>query len=428
MDCKEARPLLDANADHELPAPDARRVQQHIESCEACRIESESLAVLRGALRAAPYHRAPQALRARILAGLPALEVADAPLMSRTAEGVASDVPRAVVDGGRIAAGVSGDFGGGLGASGEDAADRLSADAEPRRGTPEPDLAGAAGSEVTAQRPKRSPGWFGGWLNGWREGGGRAASGGSGGGGRGGLSGVGGLGGGRSSGRNGGFSGQRSPSGVFGGPAGMGAPARLIAPGWLATLAVALCAAAAVVTLNLHRTADVSPFTDELVESHVRAQVSGRDIDVISTDKHTVKPWFNGRLDYSPPVEDLAANGFPLEGGRLDYLAHQRVAVLVYHYRKHVIDVYVFPQAAAGTARDTTGGQSGEGGLPGALQGALSSTARTTFEREGYSIAQWNAAGMTWWAITDAAPDALTGLETALKARLAAGAERTEGS
>ena len=65
----------------------------------------------------------------------------------------------------------------------------------------------------------------------------------------------------------------------------------------------------------------------------MRAQVSGRDIDVISTDQHTVKPWFNGRLDYSPPVEDLAASGFPLEGGRLDYLAHQRVAVLVYHYR-----------------------------------------------------------------------------------------------
>jgi anti-sigma factor RsiW len=134
----------------------------------------------------------------------------------------------------------------------------------------------------------------------------------------------------------------------------------------------------------------------------VRAQVSGRDIDVISTDRHTVKPWFNGRLDYSPPVEDLAASGFPLQGGRLDYLAHQRVAVLVYRYGKHVIDVYVFPQSGSGAAPSTLG-------------------------REGYSIAHWNAEGMTWWAISDAAPDALTGLETALKARLQSGSERTEG-
>jgi len=157
------------------------------------------------------------------------------------------------------------------------------------------------------------------------------------------------------------------------------------------------------VTLNLRRPADFAPFADELVASHVRAQVSGRDIDVISTDRHTVKPWFNGRLDYSPPVEDLAASGFALEGGRLDYLAHRRVAVLVYRYRKHVIDVYVFPQ---------TGGT--DGGAP------------ATLAREGYSLAHWNAEGMTWWAITDAAPDALSGLETALKARLAAGSARTE--
>jgi anti-sigma factor RsiW len=175
------------------------------------------------------------------------------------------------------------------------------------------------------------------------------------------------------------------------------------ASGWLLPLVVAFGALAVTVTLNLRRPADFAPFADELVASHVRAQVSGRDIDVISTDRHTVKPWFNGRLDYSPPVEDLAASGFALEGGRLDYLAHRRVAVLVYRYRKHVIDVYVFPQ---------TGGT--DGGAP------------ATLTREGYSLAHWDAEGMTWWAITDAAPDALSGLETALKARLAAGSARTE--
>jgi anti-sigma factor RsiW len=163
----------------------------------------------------------------------------------------------------------------------------------------------------------------------------------------------------------------------------------------------------------LRRPAEFAPFADELVASHVRAQVSGRDIDVISTDRHTVKPWFNGRLDYSPPVEDLAASGFALEGGRLDYLAHQRVAVLVYRYRKHVIDVYVFPQT--GGAGSSGAGHSADGKAPAALA------------QEGYSIAHWNAQGMTWWAITDAAPDALSGLEAALKSRLQGGSERTEG-
>lgn len=311
MDCNEARPLLDANADHELPAPDARRVQQHIESCAACRRESENLRALSGALRAAPYHRAPQSLRERIVAGLPPVEEPVA----------AAEVPVANVE--------------------------------------------------TPPRERARRGWLDRWLDGWR-----------------------------------------APQGGFGWPTGAGGSlgsGGVFARGWLTALVVALCAVAAGVALNLRRPADFGPFADELVESHVRAQVSGRDIDVISTDRHTVKPWFNGRLDYSPPVEDLAANGFALEGGRLDYLAHQRVAVLVYRYQKHVIDVYVFPQAGSGgTGRNT------DGAVP------------ATLGREGYSIAHWNAEGMTWWAISDAAPDALKRLEVALKARLQSGSERTE--
>ncbi|MFL9962207.1 zf-HC2 domain-containing protein [Paraburkholderia sediminicola] len=355
MDCNEARPLLDANADHELPAPDARRVQQHIESCDACRRESENLRTLSGALRAAPYHRAPQSLRARIVAGLPALDEALA---------------------------VSGGAPGGEAAATAQAGGVSGANAEVRK----PGLAGAvgavgaagtaeaAGATGASARPDPAPKarprqrrWPA-WLTGWR-----------------------------------------IPGGGFGQPVAVGGANRVLTPGWLAALAVALCAATAVITLNLRRPADFTPFADELVESHVRAQVSGRDIDVISTDRHTVKPWFNGRLDYSPPVEDLAASGFALEGGRLDYIGHQRVAVLVYRYRKHVIDVYVFPQAGAG------GAPAGRGAAPAALG------------HEGYSIARWDAKGMTWWAITDAAPDALSGLEAALKARLQGGSERTEG-
>jgi anti-sigma factor RsiW len=317
MDCNEARPLLDANADHELPAPDARRIQQHIESCAACRRESENLWALSGALRAAPYHRAPQSLRERIVAGLPSVD-------------------------------------------------------EPTGATEPP-----AVSVPSATTPPREParrGWLERWLDGWRA-------------------------------PQGGF-GWPSRAGGAGGPVGSVGSGGVFARGWLVALVLALCAVAAGVALNLRRPADFGPFANELVESHVRAQVSGRDIDVISTDRHTVKPWFNGRLDYSPPVEDLAASGFALEGGRLDYLAHQRVAVLVYRYQKHVIDVYVFPQAGAG--RDADG------------------AAPATLGREGYSIAHWDAEGMTWWAISDAAPDALKGLEVALKARLQSGSERTE--
>jgi anti-sigma factor RsiW len=335
MDCNEARPLLDANADHELPAPDARRVQQHIESCDACRLESEQLRALSGALRAAPYHRAPQSLRARIAAGLPEVD-----------EAVAAVAVSASSVG-----------------------------------------AGAAAQDSERHRPRSSwPARLGGWLKGvvrsWWPG------------------------------PSGQLNGWGGPRGGNGRPLAAGGANRVLASGWLAMLAVALGVVAVVVSLNLRRPADFTPFTDELVESHVRAQVSGRDIDVISTDRHTVKPWFNGRLDYSPPVEDLAASGFALEGGRLDYIAHQRVAVLVYRYRKHVIDVYVFPQAGAGGA----GLGRGTGGAAPAALG-----------REGYSIAHWDAEGMTWWAITDAAPDALSGLKAALLARFQGGSERTEG-
>ncbi|SIT46093.1 Predicted transmembrane Transcriptional regulator (Anti-sigma factor) [Paraburkholderia ribeironis] len=333
MDCNEARPLLDANADQELSAPQAQRVEQHIGSCDACRRESDSLRVLSGALREAPYHRAPQSLRARIVEGLPAVEGTLVGAASFAAAGTAGT------------AGAAGTAG--TGASPEAAQT--------------PDAAAK-----TRERQRRRFTWRA-WLAGWR-----------------------------------------GPQGGFGQPVVVGGGAsRALAPGWMAALAVALCAAVAVVALNLRRPAEFMPFADELVASHVRAQMSGRDIDVISTDRHTVKPWFNGRLDYSPPVEDLAASGFALQGGRLDYVGHQRVAVLVYRHDKHVIDVYVFPQSRSGGA-----------GMDGAAPAALG--------HDGYSIAHWDAEGMTWWAVSDAAPDALSGLQAALKARLQSGSERTE--
>ncbi|WP_322094213.1 anti-sigma factor family protein [Paraburkholderia bannensis] len=173
---------------------------------------------------------------------------------------------------------------------------------------------------------------------------------------------------------------------------------------WAGSGVLLLGALGVALALHLRTPATDGAFVDELVASHIRAQISGRDIDVISTDRHTVKPWFNGRIDYAPPVEDFAAQGFPLIGGRLDYVGRERVAVLIYRFRKHVIDLYVFPPGSAGPAQ--------QGGTPRAS--------------DGYSLLRWQAAGMTWWAVTDAGPDALVGLRAALDARLSDGAPGVE--
>lgn len=130
----------------------------------------------------------------------------------------------------------------------------------------------------------------------------------------------------------------------------------------------------------------------EIVASHVRALLSQHPIDVISTDQHTVKPWFNGRIDYAPPVVDLSDKGFPLAGGRLDYVGGRTVSVLIYHTDKHPIDVYVFP------ARDKA------------------SAAPMITGADGYAIARWRRNGMTYWAITDAEASHLRVFVEALQA------------
>ena len=140
------------------------------------------------------------------------------------------------------------------------------------------------------------------------------------------------------------------------------------APGFAVGLALAACLALVVVP---RRPADLA---DEAVTAHIRALQPGHLIDVISTDKHTVKPWFNGRLDYSPPVQDFTGVGFPLRGGRLDYFAGRPVAVLIYGRAKHVIDVTVWPGAAA-PARDGT--------------------------TNGYNYLSWSRDGMVFWAVSD---------------------------
>jgi anti-sigma factor RsiW len=142
--------------------------------------------------------------------------------------------------------------------------------------------------------------------------------------------------------------------------------------------------------LHLAAPAPESLMDRDLVTAHVRSLMPGHAPDVLSSDRHTVKPWFAGKVDFAPPVYDLAAEGFPLRGGRLDYVDGRAAAVLVYGYRLHTIDVFVWP--------------AGEG----------ADEAPHGVERRGYSIVAWRHAGLAYHAVSDAEAPALIALAGAL--------------
>jgi anti-sigma factor RsiW len=119
------------------------------------------------------------------------------------------------------------------------------------------------------------------------------------------------------------------------------------------------------------------PLAHEILDSHLRSLFPGHLSDVQSQDPNTVRSWFNGKLDYSPPVANFAERGFSLEGGRLDVLAGRTVAAFVYRHNQHAINLFVWP-------------------APGSQETGSASAAR-----QGYNLLRWNHAGMNWWLASD---------------------------
>jgi anti-sigma factor RsiW len=142
-------------------------------------------------------------------------------------------------------------------------------------------------------------------------------------------------------------------------------------------------ALAASVVLTVFHNDDRETIADEVVSAHIRSLQAGHLMDVETSDQHTVKPWFNGKLDVSPPVIDLTAEGFTLLGGRLDYIDGEPVASVVYRRRKHVINLFVAQRLGAKEA---------------------GTKVRTI---QGYNVRHWSEQGLDLWAVSDLATDEL---------------------
>ncbi len=158
---------------------------------------------------------------------------------------------------------------------------------------------------------------------------------------------------------------------------------RVIIPGmqwnWLGLAAAILVAAIIGWTLlpRVQRPGADQLLATQLIASHVRSLMANHLADVASSDQHTVKPWLDARLDFAPAVVDLANEGFPLVGGRLDYLENRPVAALIYQRRKHFINLFVWP-AESGVSKTTK-----------------------AISRQGYQLVHWVDSDFNYWAVSD---------------------------
>jgi anti-sigma factor RsiW len=150
--------------------------------------------------------------------------------------------------------------------------------------------------------------------------------------------------------------------------------------GWRQIAFAAPVALAAVIALSIvplrRRQMTTDVLVEEIVSSHVRSLMVDHLVDVTSTDQHTVRPWFSGKIDYSPPVADFSASGFALVGGRMDYVGRRPVAAVVYRHRAHLVNLFIWPNHA------------GASGM-------------TTSTSGGYSLVHWNDTDLSYWAVSD---------------------------
>lgn len=149
---------------------------------------------------------------------------------------------------------------------------------------------------------------------------------------------------------------------------------RFLAPGLVGAIAASLA------TLALLPAGTQTLIDQELVSSHVRSLQPGHLTDVQTNNQHIVKPWFNGRIDFSPPVPELADQGFPLAGGRLDSINGKTVAAIVYHRRLHTVNLFVWP------AKDA---------------------AERSFVKDGFAVTEWSRNGLRFAAVSDVPPTEL---------------------
>lgn len=162
-------------------------------------------------------------------------------------------------------------------------------------------------------------------------------------------------------------------------------------PAWLAPGAAGAIAASLAI-FAMVPTQSQSAIDGQLVSSHVRSLQAGHLMDVQTTNQHIVKPWFNGRIDFAPPVPELAAKGFPLAGGRLDSVDGKTIAAIVYRRRLHVVNLFVWP---ADQARERS------------------------LTRDGFNVTEWSSGGLRFAAVSDVPAEDLRQFEAAFRSEAA---------